>query len=65
MLSVGVFINGKLIWRRNAVRIKGEEGELCTYKITDMENNIVKKLKHHYNDGAVVLAREVIANEKG
>lgn len=49
-----------------AVRISGEEGELCTYEIKrgNMETNewetINEKFFHHFDDGAVSLARKML-----
>ncbi len=54
MLSVGIFINGRMIYRRDAVRIKGKEHEVCTYRTEDAT------IEHHYDDGAEVLAMKLL-----
>ena len=57
MISVGIFINGKLIYKQSAHRVKDpdETGE-ATYKLYDKD----KFIKHDPDKGAVVLARKLI-----
>ena len=54
MLSVAIFINGKQIYRRDAVRIKGQPHELCTY-LTDGIT-----IQHDYDEGAEALAMKLL-----
>ena len=55
MITVSVLINGQPILTRSAARIKGEEGEICTYKID--EGTIIK---HNYNKGFVPLVKKML-----
>jgi hypothetical protein len=60
MISVGVFINGRLIHRFDAARVKGQPGQMCTYQMVIEGKPIGKPIKHQYNDGAIVLARKIL-----
>jgi hypothetical protein len=56
MLTIRLEINGRTIERFNAVRVKGNPHELCTYEIDDRGIFI----RHHYDDGAIELAQKVL-----
>lgn len=55
MLHVIIDINGRPIKSWKAVRIDGQEGEICTYIVNNKDT-----VKHHYNDGAVKLAQKIM-----
>lgn len=60
MLTLEIRINGKLIRYWKAVRRKGNKGEFCAYEVNDGTD---EKIVHHYDDGAVELARKLILRE--
>lgn len=55
MISVSISINGEPIYARSARRVGGESGEMCTYLVDD--GNVIT---HHYDDGAVILAKKML-----
>lgn len=55
VITVNVLINGQPIFTRSAARIEGEPGEVCVYRVDDCIT-----LRHHYNDGALVLAHKLL-----
>lgn len=54
-LIVRIYINERLIVERHAVRIKGQPGEMCTYRTDDG-----RVIRHHYDKGAEPLARRLL-----
>lgn len=54
-ISVVIYINKKPIKTISAQRIKGDKHERCIYLL---EKEI--EIKHHYDDGAVILAKKMI-----
>lgn len=54
-LIVRVFINDRCIIDTHAVRIKGQPGEMCTYRTDSGE-----VIKHHYDNGGAALAIKLL-----
>jgi hypothetical protein len=65
MLSVQIKVNATQIHFIYAVRIKGEVHEWCEYDVFDNSATKVGHVRHHYDDGALVLTNKMIltANE--
>ena len=61
-LFVKLFINAKEIANYSAVRVHGEPGQLCEYRIGTIGNDQVW-VSHHYDDGAEALAAKVLLHE--
>ena len=59
MITVSISINTEPIFTRTATRIKGENGEVCTYKVDDG-----RIIKHKPNEGAIKLAIEMLKGIK-
>lgn len=55
MITITVSINGTPILTRSAARIKGDAGEVCTYKV-----DTGKIIKHDYNKGFVPLTKKML-----
>ena len=64
MINVIIAINKKPLQILSACRLKGKEHELCTYGIGHHT-----EIEHHYDEGALELARKMIIaqieHEKG
>lgn len=58
MISVVIEINGRQIFKQNARRISGRPGEKCIYQAESESGEGL--IKHHYDDGAVVLAVKML-----
>ena len=55
MISITIFINGKPLLARSASRVKGEDWEVCDYKVDD--GTIVR---HQPDEGPVALAKKLL-----
>jgi len=55
MISVVIYINGKPLYARSAVRQSGAVGKTCEYLLDDGS-----VIKHEFNAGAVTLAKAML-----
>lgn len=62
MLTVTIDVCGEQITKVSAVRITGEEGQLCSYKLYDEAMIPFATIEHHYNRGAEALAVLMLNN---
>jgi len=62
-LFVKLFINAKEIANYSAVRVHGEPGQLCEYRIGTIGSDQQVRVSHHYDDGAEALAAKVLLHE--
>ena len=55
MIKVQIWINKRCILEETAVRIKGNKGENCSYRLSDG-----RIITHDFDEGAKALSRRII-----
>lgn len=57
MITVSILINGQPIYTRTAIRVESgnRKGKISRYKVDDGT-----VISHHYDDGAVILAKMML-----